>query len=88
MRAFVLIAGKQYEVMGSRLAEPLPDNPPSPVKKVAKAPVLRRRTDLAGQVVRQHTRAGDFDVLYDNLGCAVKSTRAGRRAAEGPGADE
>ena len=25
MRAFVLIAGKRYEVMGSRLAEPLPD---------------------------------------------------------------
>lgn len=88
MRAFVLIAGKRYEVVGSRLAEPLPDSPPAPVKKILKTPDLRRRTDLAGQVVRQHTRAGDFDVFYDSLGYAVKSSRAGRRAAEGPGADE
>lgn len=88
MRAFVLIAGRRYEVMGRRLAEVRPDKSPAPVERVPKRPDLRRRTDLAGQVVRQHTRTGDFDVHYDDLGYAVKSTRAGWRPPESADGDE
>ena len=40
-----------------------------------KTPDMRRRKDLAGQVVRQHTRTGDFDVTYDADGYAVKARR-------------
>ena len=44
-------------------------------KPLPKTPDMRRRPDLAGQVVRQHTRAGDFDVTYDADGYAVKARR-------------
>ena len=40
-----------------------------------KTPDMRRRPDLAGQVVRQHTRSGPFDVTYDADGYAVKARR-------------
>ena len=36
---------------------------------------MRRRPDLAGQVVRQHTRAGDFDVTYTDAGYAVSAKK-------------
>ena len=44
-------------------------------KPLPKTADMRRRPDLAGQVVRQHTRAGDFDVTYDAEGYAVKARR-------------
>ena len=44
-------------------------------KPLPKTADMRRRPDLAGQVVRQHTRAGDFDVTYDADGYAVKALR-------------
>ena len=40
-----------------------------------KTPDMRRRPDLAGQVVRQHTRAGDFDVTYTDAGYAVSAKK-------------
>lgn len=44
-------------------------------KPMPKTADMRRRPDLAGQVVRQHTRAGDFDVTYDADGYAVNARR-------------
>ena len=40
-----------------------------------KTPDMRRRKDLAGQVVRQMTRSGPFDVTYDADGYAAKARR-------------
>ena len=40
-----------------------------------KTPDMRRRKDLAGQVVRQKTRSGLYDVTYDADGYAVKARR-------------
>ena len=42
-------------------------------KPLPKTPDMRRRKDLAGQVVRQMTRSGPFDVTYDADGYAVKA---------------
>jgi len=77
MTAYVLICGKQYEVFGDRLGEV---KPRQPVKraKVPNKPDMRRRSDLAGQEVMQHTRAGDYRVSYDDFGYAVSATRVGR----------
>ena len=44
-------------------------------KPLPKTPDMRRRKDLAGQVVRQMTRSGPFDVTYDEDGYAVKARR-------------
>ena len=44
-------------------------------KPLPKTADMRRRPDLAGQVVRQMTRSGDFDVTYDADGYAVKARR-------------
>lgn len=44
-------------------------------KPMPKTPDMRRRKDLAGQVVRQMTRSGPFDVTYDADGYAVKARR-------------
>ena len=44
-------------------------------KPLPKTPDMRRRKDLAGQVVRQMTRSGPFDVTYDADGYAVKAHR-------------
>ena len=44
-------------------------------KPLPKMPDMRRRPDLAGQVVRQHTRAGDFDVTYTDAGYAVSAKK-------------
>ena len=40
-----------------------------------KRPDMKRRKDLAGQVVRQATKIGQFDVTYNEDGYAVKATR-------------
>lgn len=40
-----------------------------------KTPDMHRRKDLAGQVVRQHTRTGDFDVTYTDAGYAVSAKK-------------
>ena len=44
-------------------------------KPLPKTPDMRRRKDRAGQVVRQMTRSGPFDVTYDADGYAVKARR-------------
>ena len=44
-------------------------------KPLPKTADMRRRPDLAGQVVRQMTRSGPFDVTYDADGYAVKARR-------------
>ena len=44
-------------------------------KPLPKTPDMRRRKDLAGQVVRQMTRSGPFNVTYDADGYAVKASR-------------
>lgn len=44
-------------------------------KPLPKTPDMRRRKELAGQVVRQMTRSGPFDVTYDADGYAVKARR-------------
>ena len=44
-------------------------------KPLPKTPDMRRRKELAGQVVRQMTRSGPFDVTYDADGYAVKASR-------------
>lgn len=87
MAAFVLIGGRRYEVKGDRLAEVTPYEPPKR-EKPPRTPDMRRRTDLAGQVVTQHTLSGDFDVTYDELGYAVKATRAGWKPKEDEGGKE
>ena len=40
-----------------------------------KTPDMRRRKELSGQVVRQRTKAGRYDVTYDEDGYAVKAKR-------------
>ena len=40
-----------------------------------KTPDMRRRKELAGQVVRQKTKTGVYDVTYDADGYAVKASR-------------
>ena len=42
-----------------------------------KTPDMRRRKELAGQVVRQKTKSGLYDVTYDAGGYAVKARRVG-----------
>ena len=44
-------------------------------KPLPKTPDMRRRKELAGQVVRQRTKAGRYDVTYDEDGYAVKAKR-------------
>ena len=44
-------------------------------KPLPKTPDMRRRKDLAGQVVRQMTRSGTFDVTDNEDGDAVKARR-------------
>ena len=44
-------------------------------KVLPKTPDMSRRKDLAGQVVRQKTKTGVYDVTYDEDGYAVKAKR-------------
>jgi len=72
-RAFVMICGKTYEVLGDRLADVKPD--PEPPQPVQKEPDMHRRLDLANQVVEQQTARGRYAVTYDAGGYAVKAAR-------------
>lgn len=73
--AYVTICGKVYEVLGDELAEireacedckvpPLPDKAD-----------LRRRTDLAGQVMEQKTKTGTYMVRYNEGGYAAEASQ-------------
>ena len=44
-------------------------------KPLPKTPDMRRRKDLAGQVVRQKTKSGLYDVTYNEDGYAVRASR-------------
>lgn len=44
-------------------------------KPLPKTADMRRRKELAGQVVRQKTKSGLYDVAYDADGYAVKAHR-------------
>ena len=55
---------EQGYILATEEAKPLP-----------KTADMRRRKDLAGQVVRQMTRSGPFDVTYNEDGYAVKASR-------------
>ena len=44
-------------------------------KPLPKTADMRRRKDLAGQVVRQKTKSGLYDVTYNEDGYAVKASR-------------
>lgn len=79
MPAYVTVCGKTYEVIGEKLAEIRGEEEGAGCKAqpLPKRADLRRRTDLAGRTVLQHTLTGDFDVTYNSQGYAVKSTRSG-----------
>ena len=68
--ALLIIAGRTYRVKGTALVEPEPEKeaPASPAR-----PDMHRRKDLAGQVVRQTTKSGLYDVTYGADGYAVKA---------------
>ena len=70
--ALLIIAGRTYRVKGTALVEPEPEKeaPAIPAR-----PDMHRRKDLAGQVVRQTTKSGLYDVTYDADGYAVKARR-------------
>ena len=70
--ALLIIAGRTYRVKGTALVEPAPDQdaPAIPAR-----PDMHRRKDLAGQVVRQTTKSGLYDVTYNEDGYAVKASR-------------
>ena len=72
MYAMYIIAGRTYQVKGTVLVEPEPEQE---APTIPERPDLRRRKDLAGQVVRQTTKAGVYDVNYDEDGYAWKATR-------------
>lgn len=44
-------------------------------ERLPEGPDMSRRKDLAGQVVRQRTKRGVYDVHYNEDGYAVKATR-------------
>ena len=68
--ALVIIAGKTFHVNGKKLVE---TEPAQDTATIPARPDMRRRKDLAGQVVRQTTKAGVYDVTYNEDGYAVKS---------------
>ena len=70
--AEVIIAGHTYQVKGAVLVEP---EPKQKLPTIPERPDLRRRKELAGQVVRQKTKTGVYDVTYDEDGYAVKAKR-------------
>ena len=71
-KAVIIIAGRTYRVKGTVLVEPEPEQeaPAIPAR-----PDMHRRKDLAGQVVRQTTKCGLYDVTYNEDGYAVKASR-------------
>ncbi len=77
MTAYVLIVGKQYEVFCDRLGEVKPREPVKR-KKIPNRPDMRRRSDLAGQEIVQHTKTGDYRICYDDFGYAGRAFRVSR----------
>ena len=70
--ALLIIAGRTYQVKGTALVDPEPEQeaPAIPAR-----PDMHRRKDLAGQVVRQTTKGGLYDVTYNEDGYAVKASK-------------
>lgn len=68
MKAFCYYMGELYEVQGKKLVEPDAGAVAEPVQRV---PDMSRRTDLAGQTVKQ----GNYAVSYDALGYATRAIR-------------
>lgn len=71
-KAQLCIAGRWYYVHGTVLVEEDPYADEG--EAVPEKPDMSRRLDLAGQVVRQKTKAGVYDVQYNEDGYAVKAT--------------
>ena len=72
--ALYIIAGRIYQVKGTVLVEPEPE-PEQEAPAIPARPDMHRRKDLAGQVVRQTTKSGLYDVTYNEDGYAVKASR-------------
>ena len=72
--ALLIIAGRTYRVKGTVLVEPEPE-PEQEAPAIPARPNMHRRKDLAGQVVRQKTKGGLYDVTYNEDGYAVKASR-------------
>lgn len=82
MYATFLIGGRWYGIDDDHLVEYEPyvaahkaEMAANRKPKLPSTPDMSRRTDLAGQVVRQQVKSGYFDVTYNELGYAVKATR-------------
>ena len=72
--ALLIIAGRTYRVKGTVLVEPEPE-PEQEAPAIPERPNMHRRKDLAGQVVRQKTKGGLYDVTYNEDGYAVKASK-------------
>lgn len=82
MYATFLIGGRWYGIDDDHLVDYEPyvaahkaEMEANKKPKLPSTPDMSRRTDLAGQVVRQQVKSGYFDVYYNDLGYAVKATR-------------
>lgn len=73
-KAMVIIADRWYYVDGKKLVVDEPDYPTFGTVLPDKLD-MKRNKDLAGQVVRQTTKQGVFDVHYDEDGYVLKSTK-------------
>ena len=73
MYALCIIAGRTYEVKGTELVEPTTREEAKPV--IPDRPDMSRKTELAGQTVRQDTKQGVYDVHYNADGYAVSAER-------------
>lgn len=71
-KAMLIIAGKTYYVHGATLVEK--DPYANEGASVPKMPDMSRRPDMAGQIARQKTKSGVYDVQYNEDGYAVKAT--------------
>jgi len=67
------IAGEVYDVHGRELVEVQEANDGKPVQK--DIDWRTRHPEAAGQVLRQVTKKGVFDVYYNEIGQAVKATK-------------
>lgn len=52
---------------------------PKAYTKYPEQPIMKRIPEFAGLTITQKTKIGQFDVKYDELGYAVKSTKVGPR---------
>lgn len=75
MPAYVTICGKVYEVLGDELAEIREECEDCKVPPLPDKADLRRRTDLAGQMVDQRAKTGTYRVTYDMQGYAVRAVK-------------